>query len=71
MAVACEIGKLAGLREDRNIRGIATLDLDVDLGLPVGGTEVGDLNAVFLTPGTENFLDCSSFVLVTFGVQSR
>ena len=48
-AVASEVGELAGLREDRDVRRGAGFDLHVDLGLPVGGTDVEDGHVVGLS----------------------
>ena len=52
-AVASEVGELAGLREDRDVRRGAGFDLHVDLGLPVGGTDVEDGHVVGLSERVE------------------
>ena len=45
VAVACEVGQLARLREDEDVRRVAAGCLRIDLVCSVAGTGVGDLDA--------------------------
>ncbi len=67
VASAGEVGELAGLREDRDVGRVATLDLRVDLRFPVGAAEVGHLDAVGLTPGSEDLLKGPSLLFRALG----
>lgn len=70
-AIAGEASELSGPREERDVRRVATFDLGVDIGFPVGVADLGDCNAVGVAPYVKCGLDGSSFALVALGSGDR
>ena len=66
-AITREVGELAGLREERDVRRIPAFDLGGDVRFPVGVTGVLDRQVDGFAPGVERVVDRGDGRIVTLG----